>query len=509
MKKTSYIIASCLFLLSSTLFIVVSQWNTYLKLVLHIIFFTAYIIFTLSLNKRRNTNLTDRIKKLKGDLKRFNFEVQVTSSQISSVSESIAVTLDENNSYAKYVYDEVKEMASNNEHVNNSISSTISEVKNIISLLENAEKLTASMQKNGAISKGTVKLSMEEILQIVQTIDSIHESSEKTLANMSSLQKTSGEIVHILETVKSVSKQTQLLALNATIESARAGEHGKGFAVVASEIHKLAEDTGKSVENINILIKNIQDEVESVYSVVRENASRVDDGMAATKNIETNLGRIDTSFNDVFGMIDQISSITKEEAVIAQNVGNQIEDVETVLSKTSSSVEAVYTSVHQQKHNMEEFASMGSRLNEASSTLAGLFSSEADALESISNDALDKAKSSLSIINNELCCRNEIINSKDSSVHEAILSDFKDKYNYVEAVWTNDRKGRFICSIPKAGIANANVRDWFKKSIQGDNFISSIYISAITRNPCITVSSPIKNASGEIVGVVGIDIVIK
>jgi len=509
MKKTSYIIASCILLLSSTFFIVVSQWNIYLKILLHLIFFAAYIIFTWSIISNHFKILTDKIKKLKGDLKRFNFEVQVTSSQISSVSESIAVTLDENNSYAKYVYDEVKEMASNNEHVNNSISDTISEVKNIINLLENAEKITVAMLKKGAISKDTVKLSMDEILQIVQTIDSIHESSNKTLINMESLQKTSGEIVQILETVKSISKQTQLLALNATIESARAGEHGKGFAVVASEIHKLADDTGKSVENINLLIKTIQEEVESVYSVVRENASRVDEGMSATKNIETNLGRIDSSFNDVFGMMDQISSITKEEAVIAENVGNRITDVEAVLSKTSSSVEDVYTSVHQQKHNMEEFASMGSRLNEASSTLAGLFSSEADALESISNDALDKAKNSLSIIRNELCSRNEIINSKDSSVHEAILSEFMKKYKYVEAVWTNDLKGRFICSIPKAGIANANVRDWFKKSIKGENFISSMYISAITRNPCITVSSPIKNTNGEIVGVVGIDIVIK
>jgi hypothetical protein len=83
------------------------------------------------------------------------------------------------------------------------------------------------------------------------------------------------------------------------------------------------------------------------------------------------------------------------------------------------------------------------------------------------------------------------------------------KYSFVEAVWTNDRKGRFICSIPKAGIANANVREWFKQSIKGQDFVSAIYISAITRNPCITVSAPIKNASGDIVGVVGIDIIIK
>lgn len=509
MKNTSYIIATCLLLITSTFFIAISGWNTYLRIAINITLFIAYFIFIRFTITDMCNKYIEKIKKLKNDLKNFNFEVQVTSSQISSVSESIAVTLDENNVFAKYVYDEVNEMANNNERVNSSIDNTLSEVKTIMDLLHRAEEITVDMLKKSSISKDTVKISLEEILQIVQTIDSIHESSNMTLTNMERLSKTSREIVHILETVRNVSKQTQLLALNATIESARAGEHGRGFAVVASEIHKLADDTGKSVEDINSLIKTIQNEVESVYTVVRENASRVDEGISATKNIETNLGRIDSSFNDVFSMMDQISSLSKKEVLIAQSVGNQIQDVEDVISKTSKSVADVHSSVHQQKYNMEEFASMGSRLNEASSTLANLFSSEDDSLESFGNDAVEKAKNSLTIIREELCSKNEIINSKDNTIHESILGEFMKKYSFVEAVWTNDRKGRFICSIPKAGIANANVREWFKQSIKGQDFVSSIYISAITRNPCITVSAPIKNPSGEVVGVVGIDIIIK
>jgi methyl-accepting chemotaxis protein len=509
MKKTSYIITTCLLLLFTTILIIVSGWNIYLKIALHLILFTAYFIFTFYTFAKMCKKYIDKIQNLKNDLKRFNFEVQVTSSQISSVSESIAVTLDENNIFAKYVYDEVNVMANNNVLVNNSIDNTLSEVKSIVNLLNRAEEITVDMMKKSSISKDTVKISLEEILHIVQTINCIHESSNKTMVNMESLKKTSKEIVRILETVKNVSKQTQLLALNATIESARAGEHGKGFAVVASEIHKLADDTSKSVEDINSLIIAIQAQVENVYTVVRENASHVDEGISSTKNIEINLERMDSSFNDVFKMIDQISSISEKEVLIAQSVGNQIKEVEDVIAKTSVSVEEVQTSVHQQKHNMEELLSVGSRLNEASSTLSELFSNEANSLESIGNDALDMAKSSLALIHNEICSKYEIISSKESTVHEAIIREFMTKYSYVEAAWTNDRKGRFICSIPKAGIANAIVREWFKQSIKGEDFISPIYISAITRNPCVTVSSPIKNSSGEIVGVVGIDIIIK
>lgn len=509
MKNNSHAIATVLLLICSTAFIFVPGINPIIKLSINILLFIGYYFISNKFLTDYIKQYTDRISKLKKELKKFNFEVQVTSSQISSVSESFALTIDENNQFAKYVYDEVKEMAKSNEQVNSSISNTLSEVKSIMDLLHSADEITVDMLNKSTISKDTVKLSLKEIMQIVQTIGGIHESSNKTLVNMESLQKTSKQIAHILDTVSNISKQTQLLALNATIESARAGEHGKGFAVVASEIHKLADDTNKSVGDIHSLIQAIQSEVEGVYTVVKENALRVDEGIAATKNIESNLERIDSSFNDVFSMMDKISQLSKEEVLIAQNVGNQIKEVEDVVQKTSKSVDNVCSSVHQQKHKMEDISEMGARLNNASSSLSEMFSSEAEALETLGNEALEKARNSLVLIKQELCSRKEIINSKECVIHESILKEFMRKNSCVEAAWTNDQKGRFICSIPKAGIANANVREWFKQSIKGEDFISNIYISAITRNPCITVSSPITNDAGEIVGVVGVDIIIK
>ena len=64
-----------------------------------------------------------------------------------------------------------------------------------------------------------------------------------------------GEVV---DTIKGVSKQTDVLALNAAIEAANAGEHGKGFAVVADEVRDMASRITDSTETVEGKIADIQ-----------------------------------------------------------------------------------------------------------------------------------------------------------------------------------------------------------------------------------------------------------
>ena len=90
--------------------------------------------------------------------------------------------------------------------------------------------------------------------------------------------------------------------------------------------------------------------------------------------------------------------------------------------------------------------------------------------------------------------------------HRELLEDWLTSCNFVEAAWTNDASGRFIVSIPTAGIANAGARRWFQKSIKGEAFTSPPYVSAITHKTCVTVSFPIHDPNGVIAGVLGFDV---
>jgi methyl-accepting chemotaxis protein len=94
----------------------------------------------------------------------------------------------------------------------------------------------------------------------------------------------------------------------------------------------------------------------------------------------------------------------------------------------------------------------------------------------------------------------------DQALHYDVLSRFKSSHAIFEAVWTNETNGRFICSIPKAGIANAVMRDWFRAALKGESYISPIYISGITKNRCVTLSMPYYDNGGAVSGIIGVDL---
>ncbi|MCX7712036.1 MAG: methyl-accepting chemotaxis protein [Clostridia bacterium] len=493
-------------ILSCAYFLLIPAGLEWLKVIGYLLLVLAVGFIHMKSSEKPIKLLEETIKKQKNDLMKFNFELQVASSQVSSVSEHLAITLDENNAFAQQVYAETKELSELNQKVSNDLNNTLEEVMSVVGLINESRDTSREMESKSEASSEVINNSLSEIFEIVNTISEIQESSKGTMDYMEKLSVTSREIIRILETVNNVSKQTHLLALNASIESARAGEAGKGFAVVADEIRKLAESTGEAVKDVNGLISSIQEEIRCVYDVVKENSIRVAKGVEISRNIEGNLEKINSSYGDVLGMVRKINDLCEKEFQLTGEVSNGINTVEKTMSITLESVEDVKESVHKQKHSIEDLAEMGERLNTASKNLTQIFEgSDVSVVNEANAEAMSRVEDTLKIISSEIK-GNKAILSFDKQIHRSILQEFLNKYDFIEALWTNDRKGRFICSIPEAGIANASVREWFKRSIKGEDFVSNIYISAITKNPCITISSPLKNDAGEIIGVIGADI---
>lgn len=77
-----------------------------------------------------------------------------------------------------------------------------------------------------------------------------------------------------------------------------------------------------------------------------------------------------------------------------------------------------------------------------------------------------------------------------------------------ELLFAMDANGMQIART-SGNLANRADRDYFKEAKKDRTFFTDVYISSFTNAPCVTISVPIKNSMGQIVGVMAADVSLK
>ncbi len=170
--------------------------------------------------------------------------------------------------------------------------------------------------------------------QVFQMADHGNQTVEETLGEMANLrQKVTAiaeQIMHLSEQtiqignisglVSDLANQTNILALNAAVEAVRAGEHGKGFSVVAAEIRKLADQSKQSAENINTLVAEIQNKINSAVMVTDEGSKTVNTGIQIANRTAEAFAGVAEAVNNMVINNQQISLNTKQQVQAIQQV---------------------------------------------------------------------------------------------------------------------------------------------------------------------------------------------
>ncbi|HTD04432.1 methyl-accepting chemotaxis protein [Undibacterium sp.] len=265
------------------------------------------------------SELLNALKDMNDSLHRIVSEVRVGTDAIATASGQISVGNADLSSRTETQAGALEETASSMEEITATVK-------------HNADNAKQANQLVVAASGHAVK-GGKEVGQVVETMNSIRESSRK--------------IVDIIGVIDGIAFQTNILALNAAVEAARAGEQGRGFAVVASEVRNLAQRSAGAAKEIKTLIGASVETVNAGGKLVDAAGKTMDDIVSSVQRVAQIMAEItaagqeqSSGIEEVNRAITQMDEMTQQNAALVEQAAAAAESMEEQAARLAQTVSA-------------------------------------------------------------------------------------------------------------------------------------------------------------------------
>ncbi len=221
-------------------------------------------------NSDETGTLAKALKKTQGQLRETISAVHESTNEVSTFADKQKKDLGLLMSDLENVSATVEELAASSQETAATTDQMTVVANETQQSLENIAKLAEEGNRTSQEIKQRACELEESSIRSRENAVNIYKQSVSTLQQAIEEAKQIEQINQLSDAILAIAGQTNLLALNASIEAARAGDFGKGFAVVASEIGNLAEDSKKTVSQIQEVTGGVVESVENLAECAQE-----------------------------------------------------------------------------------------------------------------------------------------------------------------------------------------------------------------------------------------------
>lgn len=197
----------------------------------------------------------------------------------------------------------------------------------LVNYLTKADQDTLDMHAQIENSSAIIERIGQFMQQLPEKIEAERQGSLGLVEKINEMMKLNV----IADSIKDVSRLTNMVAINASIQAAHAGEYGRGFAVVADEVRRLSARSNEAADLITHAILDIH---QAIHGYLNDRVHRdFADDMREAAHIAESVHQLQASHEDMNQYYKTLLTVVKEyntnmANAIVEALGNmQYQDV--------------------------------------------------------------------------------------------------------------------------------------------------------------------------------------
>ncbi|MDO5095012.1 MAG: methyl-accepting chemotaxis protein [Peptostreptococcaceae bacterium] len=250
-------------------------------------------------------------KEYKGEFSSIKDALQLISSSLNNTLTMINQSSEQVNQGSAHVSSAAQSLA----------TGAAEQASSIQNLTESVRVISEQSKNNAQNAENAKTLAMES----GKEVELGNQHMNQMLSAMEEISKSSEEIHKIIKAIDDIAFQTNILALNAAVESARAGEAGKGFAVVADEVRSLAVRSAEAAKQTQMLVE--------------ESVKNAGIGLGIAKDTAESLGKIRTKTEETSSIVEVIAKSSHEQATTIDEISDGLSSISTVVQSNAATAE--------------------------------------------------------------------------------------------------------------------------------------------------------------------------